>query len=862
MSSWSHPARLCVLVAVALICVPLTAGVGLAQEDNRTPAANRELASRFTQDKMDAAIFDTRVNPRWLEGDDRFWYAYETSKGKSFYLVDPAARVKQPLFDNDDIAAQLTLLTQDPYDARHLPIDRIKFVSDGAAIQFDVTSSQDEEPEQAEGDEQEEEDPAPRGKPDKKVFHFEYDLQTRQLRELENYEEPADHPDWANISPDKQWVLFSRDHDLYMMSYSEYEEWLEKEKARKDAGEDDDEDDEGEDEEESDVDPDIEEIRLSTDGEQYYTYGRGGRGSTDKEKEENKGKRQPAFAAWSQDSSKFALVRRDQREVGDLWVINAIAEPRPTLETYRYDMPGEQDVTQSEIWVFDIADRSGAKLDTERFQDQSLNLFYARRFPRPDAEDPQPLEWLGSDSNQLYWGRISRDLHRYDVCVTDLTSGDTTVVIEERLNTYIETQRLELLASGEIVWWSERDGWGHFYLYGPDGTLENRITSGAWSIRGVRGIDGASRTLYFEANGREEEDPYFYHLYRVGLDGRGLTLLNEGDFDHRATMSESNGYFVDNFSRVNTVPASVLRDSDGELVMDLEEADLSLVREAGFEFPQPFEVKAGDGITDLYGVMYKPFDFDETKQYPIIAYVYPGPQTEAVSKSFSTRAQNVHLAQFGFIVIEIGNRGGHPARSKWYHNYGYGDLRDYGLEDKKVALEQLAMRHDWIDIDNVGIFGHSGGGFMSTAAMLVYPDFFKVAVSSSGNHENQIYNRWWSEKHHGVTEKEDDEGNVTFEYDIEKNSQLAANLKGKLLLTTGDIDNNVHPSLTYRMAHALIKANKRFDFFLFPGERHGYRVFSDYWAWYRAEYFARHLLGDAPDDADIMELNRELPKTR
>jgi dipeptidyl aminopeptidase/acylaminoacyl peptidase len=296
--------------------------------------------------------------------------------------------------------------------------------------------------------------------------------------------------------------------------------------------------------------------------------------------------------------------------------------------------------------------------------------------------------------------------------------------------------------------------------------------------------------------------------------------------------------------------------------MDLEEADLSLLMKAGYEFSQPFKVKAGDSITDLYGVMYKPFDFDENKLYPIIAYVYPGPQTEAVNKSFTTRAQNVMLAQLGFIVIEVGNRGGHPARSKWYHNYGYGNLRDYGLADKKTAIEQLAARHDFIDIDRVGIFGHSGGGFMSTAAMLVYPDFFKVAVSSSGNHENQIYNRWWSEKHHGVKEIEDAEGNIKFEYDIEKNSEVAKNLKGRLLLVTGDIDNNVHPANTIRLANALIKANKRFDFFLMPGQRHGFGSMNEYFFWLRADYFCKHLIGDYSQDVDIVELNREIEKKK
>jgi dipeptidyl-peptidase-4 len=313
---------------------------------------------------------------------------------------------------------------------------------------------------------------------------------------------------------------------------------------------------------------------------------------------------------------------------------------------------------------------------------------------------------------------------------------------------------------------------------------------------------------------------------------------------------------------VNTTPTSALHDATGRKIMDLEEADFSSLMEAGYGFPEPYRVKAADGVTDLYGVMYKPYDFDPGKTYPVVAYVYPGPQTESVSKSFSTNAYEQALAQFGMIVITVGNRGGHPDRSKWYHNYGYGNLRDYGLADKKAAIEQLADRHTFIDIDRVGIYGHSGGGFMSTAAMLVYPDFFKVAVSSSGNHNNDVYNQNWSEKHHGVEEVVDDDGEVTFDYDIEKNSDLAANLKGHLLLTTGDVDNNVHHAGTFRMAEALIRANKRFDFFMFPGQRHGYGDMGDYWFWLRAEYFVKHLLGDQQGGADIVELQVERPQSR
>jgi dipeptidyl aminopeptidase/acylaminoacyl peptidase len=324
-------------------------------------------------------------------------------------------------------------------------------------------------------------------------------------------------------------------------------------------------------------------------------------------------------------------------------------------------------------------------------------------------------------------------------------------------------------------------------------------------------------------------------------------------------MNDTKSFFVDNYSRVNTVPKSTLFASDGRKIMELETADLSSLFAAGYKFPQIFKVKADDGITDIYGVMYKPFDFDSTKKYPVIEYVYPGPQTEAVNKAFSRGMERTErLAQLEFVVLTMGNRGGHPSRSKWYHNYGYGNLRDYGLADKKACAEQLADRYSFIDINRVGIHGHSGGGFMSTAAMLVYPDFFKAAVSSSGNHDNSVYNRWWSEQHHGVKEVIGDKEDTSFVYNIEKNQDLAKNLKGSLMLSTGDIDNNVHPAGTIRVANALIRANKRFDFVLLPGQRHGYGDMVEYFFWKMADYFTLHLMGDTSDHGtEILEMSRE-----
>ncbi len=814
--------------------------------------ANWQLAARFAPYNMSELTYSTSVQPRWIENTENFWYRYETATGTEFILVEPELGRKRSIFDNDKIAAELTRITRDPYDGQHLPITSIRFI-DPDTIQFDVTSSQDAPPDESDDmeDEEQQEGRQERQRTEKLEHHFEYTISTQTLRELDDYEEPDSHPGWASVSPDKQWVVFGRHFNLYMMSYEDYERILDARRGKT-----------GDDAEEAENEVDVTEIQLTDDGEENYGYVGIGRGQTDTEKEENKDDRLRPAISWSHDSSRFSMVRSDRREVGDLWVVHVVGNDRPELETYKYDMPGEENVTQRELLVFDMGAREMTKIeDANIWQDQTMGVFSARQVFYPDSEEPRITKWLSDSPDELYFSRRSRNQHRVDVVRYNPSTGESTVVIEERLNTYVETQQPDRLANGDLVWWSERDGWAHLYLIGADGTEKARLTEGPWAVRRLLGVDEEIGTAFFVGNAREEgEDPYYNHLYRVDLDGSNLRLLNPGNFDHLVTAGESVRYFVDNYSRVDTTPNSVVIDRDGEVLVNLEEADLSTLMAAGYEYPEPFGVKAADGVTDIYGVIYRPFDFDPKKQYPIVAYVYPGPQTESVQKSFRTNPTEVAMAQLGMVVITIGNRGGHPARSKWYHNYGYGDLRDYGLADKKAGIEQLAQRHAWIDVNRVGIYGHSGGGFMSTAAMLVYPDFFKVAVSSAGNHNNDVYNLNWSEKHDGVKEIVDDEGNVTFEYDIETNSDLAANLKGHLLLTHGDNDNNVHHAGTFRMVEALIRANKRFDFFIFPGQRHGFGNMSDYWFWLRAEYFARHLLGAERPAVDIMELNNERPQ--
>jgi dipeptidyl aminopeptidase/acylaminoacyl peptidase len=826
-------------------------------EGQNTPNPNYALAARFSSDNLEKMVFSTSVEPHWLKHSNQFWYQYETSEGKVWYIVDPEKGTKNQLFDNDIIAAEMSRLTGDPFDAKHLDIQKLKFIKNDQVLQWEVKSKlveveeeeedkEDEEEDEDDMEKKEDSDDKKKKKPKMvaKVWHFEYDLNTRILTLNEDFEKKKKDKDWASIAPDSTYVLFSRDYNLWWMDWENYV------KAQKD-----------------EKDSTIVETQWTTDGEELYSFGGRNRGVDNVELEKDKDKRKSVNVTWSPDGLKFAMIRSDNREVKDLWVLDNTAQPRPRLETYKYHMAGEKEASQAELFVFDFPTKGRLEIepDTFTFKDQSLSILRAPRKKVQQDDDMSWNYWLAPDNDRIYFSRTSRDLKRIDICYANTSTGEMTVVVEERLNTYIELRTLGLVDGGkEYIHWSERDGWAHFYLYDDQGNLKNQITSGPFHCESIEGIDSKNRVLYFSANGKEPgEDPYYQHLYRVNFDGTGMQLLTPGNYDHRNSLNDGMQYFVNNYSRVNTIPASALFNAQGRKIMDLETADLSLLFRTGYQFPEPYAVKADDGITDLYGVMYKPYDFDSTLKYPLIEYVYPGPQTEAVGKSFSTRMDRTdRLAQMGFIVVTIGNRGGHPARSKWYHNYGYGNLRDYGLADKKYAAEQLADRFDFIDLDKVGIFGHSGGGFMSTAAMLVYPDFFKVAVSSSGNHENNIYNRWWSEKHHGVKEEVNDKGETVFKYAIDKNPDIAKNLKGKLLITTGDIDNNVHPAATIRMAKALIEANKRFDYFVFPGQRHGYGDMNEYFFWLRADYFCEHLLGWSDPAVDIKEMNNQKPKKK
>lgn len=810
-------------VAVCLAALTLLASGIKAQtrEDKMVKTPNYALAERFSAKRVGQMVFSTTVKPEWFRNGNRFLYTWKTSEGTNYYIAEPATGTVKQVFDMEKLAMQITEIVKDPFEARHLPIRNLSIDPENDnVLKFDIQSSQEKK------------DTSKNAKTEKLTYHFKYDITSKKLT-FSTKDEDAKYPEWANVSPDGLVGVYMKNSNLFYM------DTLNMRKAAKDP-----------------KDSTLVEHRITSDGFKDFSYASGNyAGNT----EADTTKRVfPFDLAWSPDSKHFAVMRWDMRPVKDFWVINSLSSPRPTLETYKYQMPGEPGPL-GHLYIFNANDWSSHQVKINAFKDQDLSLQTAPGTVKTSFNEFDNYTWLG-DNSGFYLNRLSRDLKRLDICYVGIDSDSTKTVLSERMNTYVESRPLRIIDNGrKMIHWSERNGWANLYLYNADGTLIRNLTEGAYHVDDVLAVNEKEGYVLFRACGKEKgENPYQMHVYSVSLQGGEPKLLDMPDMNIDAIATEDGKYFIANYSRVDYKPASALYDAKGRKVCDLGEADFSLLFAAGYKFPERFTVKAADGITDLYGAIYKPFDFDSTKVYPICDYVYPGPQVEANNIEWSrgfTRTDR--LAQLGFIVITVGNRGGHPDRSKWYHNYGYGNLRDYGLEDQKYAIQQLGAKYPWIDLGRVGIHGHSGGGFMSTAAILKYPDFFKAAVSCAGNHDNNIYNRWWSEQHHGIQEKIE-AGDTTFVYSIETNPQIAKNLKGHLMLVHGDIDNNVHPANTIRVVNALIRANKRFDMLILPGQRHGFGDMNEYFFWRMADYYCEWLMGASErHEVDIKEMNND-----
>jgi dipeptidyl aminopeptidase/acylaminoacyl peptidase len=578
------------------------------------------------------------------------------------------------------------------------------------------------------------------------------------------------------------------------------------------------------------------ETALTTDGVKDFGYATDNAGWARSDR---------PIVVWSPDSKQVATFQQDQRKVGEMYLVSTKAG-HPELQAWKYPLPGDDVVSmiQRVVIEVDAAKVVRFRMDPDQHRSTLCDNLSCR------GGDWADVQW-SPDSKSVAFVSTSRDHKKTTLRVADPATGSVRDVLEEAVSTFYESGngRINwryLPASNEVIWFSERDNWGQLYLYDlQTGKLKRQITSGEGNVTQLLRVDEKRRLLFLLAVGREKShDPYFTHLYKVNIDGGIPALLTPEDATHEVFLPDAGDYFVDSYSAPDRAPVAVVRDVNGKLILTLEKADISRLTATGWRPPTPITVKARDGETDLYGLMFKPSALDQTKKYPIINQIYPGPQTGSVGgRTFSpARGDTQALAELGFIVVQIDGMGT-PWRSKKFHEAYFGDMGDNTLPDQVAGMKQLAERYPFIDIDRAGIWGHSGGGYAAAGAMFRYPDFFKVGISESGNHDNRVYEDDWAEKWMGLLEKNTD---GTSNYDTQANQALAKNLKGHLLLAHGTMDSNVPPNNTLLVVEALIKANKDFDLLMLPNQAHGYGSMSNYMTRRRWDYFVRYLMGAEP----------------
>jgi dipeptidyl aminopeptidase/acylaminoacyl peptidase len=571
------------------------------------------------------------------------------------------------------------------------------------------------------------------------------------------------------------------------------------------------------------------EKQLTTDGEKDFGYATDNAGWAGSDR---------AILLWSPDSKKIATQQQDERKVGEMYLVETRVG-HPSLRAWKYPLPGDSVVAMLHRVIIDVDARKVTRLQ--------LPPEY-HRATLGDNLSMNDYKW-SPDGSRLALASSSRDHKQAVLRVADAATGAVRTLFDETVPTHFESRTgwQVLWPTNEVIWYSQRDNWGQLYLFDlVTGRLKNQITTGEGPVSQIVRVDEKSRTIWFAAMGREKgQDPYFPHFYRVGLDGKNTVSLTPDDGDHAMQLSPSGRWLVDSYSKPDVPPVVTLRDGDGKLVMALEKADISKLLAAGWKPPIPIKVKADDGKTDLYGMMFRPTNFDPSKKYPIINNAYPGPQSGSVgSRAFTAaRGDRQALAELGFVVVTIDGRGT-PGRSKSFHDAYYGAMgRDNTVPDQVAGMKDLARQNPWIDIDRAAMWGHSGGGFITADAMFRYPDFFKVGISESGNHDQREYEDDWGERYQGLLTKGAD---GTDSYDVEANQTFAKNLKGHLLLAHGTMDNNVPPYNTLLVVDALIKANKDFDLLMLPNQPHGYGNASNYMMRRRWDYFVKWLLNAEP----------------
>ncbi len=711
--------------------------------------------------------------------DERFWYRNVSADGSEFVLIDPAKGTREPAFDHAKLAAALSTATSKTYDAKHLPFTDFERSADGQTISFNVSGRR-----------------------------WKCDLQANQCSDT-GAAAPAGPGGGGGrpgagrndvLSPDGKRAAFIRDWNLWVRDVATSME-----------------------------------TQLTTDGVKDFGYATNNAGWTKSDR---------PVVAWSPDSKKLATFQQDQRGTGEMYLVDTRVG-HPNLQAWKYPLVGDEVVTMIQRVVIDVDAPRVVRLQMP--PDQHRSTLCDDLVCRGGLWED--VQW-NAEGTQVAFVSTSRDHKRAQLRIADAATGAIREVLDETVATYYESGNGRvnwryLPATNEFIWFSERENWGHLYLYDlQTGKLKNQITSGEGNVTQLLRVDEKNRVLYFLGVGREKgRDPYFIHFYRVGFDGKNLALLTPEDANHDIALSPSGSYFTDSYSKPDVPAVAVLRDATGKLLATMEKADISKLLASGWQPPVPITVKGRDGVTDIYGLMFKPTNFDPSKKYPIVNHIYPGPQTGSVGgRSFSAaRGDTQALAELGFIVVELDGMGT-PWRTKKFHDAYYADMGDNTLPDQVTGMKQLAQKYSWIDIERAGMYGHSGGGNATADAMFRYPDFFKVGIAEAGNHDNRVYEDDWAEKWQGLLVRKPD---GTTNYDDQANQNIAKNLKGHLLLAHGTMDNNVPPYSTLLVVNELIKANKDFDLLMLPNRGHGFGN-EPYMVRRRWDYFVRYLLGAEP----------------